>query len=160
MPAQRLAFAVLTNHVDGWRLVQDVEAAIDRLRIRRLEVRPDPPMEHPPNGERQALVRDLLGHAVDEEPGVVGLAVQRDEIAVPERLEVPERLRAHAPDGVGQSAATLVETERVRASVIEAVLYFSSGSKSNSAIQPRSLADTSFGRSPGIIWRASLANCL
>jgi len=28
VPAQRLAFAVLTNHVDGWRLVQDVEAAI------------------------------------------------------------------------------------------------------------------------------------
>ena len=33
---------------------------------------------------------------------------------VAERLEVPERLRAHAPDGVGQSAATLVETERFR----------------------------------------------
>jgi ribonuclease-3 len=41
---------------------------------------------------------------------------------VAERLEVPERLRAHAPDGVGQSAATLVETERVLASVIEAVI--------------------------------------
>jgi ribonuclease III len=35
---------------------------------------------------------------------------------------VPERLRANAPDGVGQSAATLVETERVLASVIEAVI--------------------------------------
>ena len=41
---------------------------------------------------------------------------------VAERLEVPERLRAQAPDGVGQSAATLVETERVLASVIEAVI--------------------------------------
>jgi ribonuclease-3 len=41
---------------------------------------------------------------------------------VAERLEVPERLRAAAPDGVGQSAATLVETERVLASVIEAVI--------------------------------------
>jgi ribonuclease III len=41
---------------------------------------------------------------------------------VAERLGVPERLRAAAPDGVGQSAATLVETERVLASVIEAVI--------------------------------------
>jgi ribonuclease III len=41
---------------------------------------------------------------------------------VAERLEVPERLRDQAPDGVGQSAATLVETERVLASVIEAVI--------------------------------------
>lgn len=42
--------------------------------------------------------------------------------AVAERLGVPKRLRAQAPDGVGQSAATLVETERVLASVIEAVI--------------------------------------
>jgi ribonuclease-3 len=41
---------------------------------------------------------------------------------VAERLEVPERLRRAAPEGVGQSAATLVETERVLASVIEAVI--------------------------------------
>ena len=41
---------------------------------------------------------------------------------VAERLGVPERLREAAPDGVGQSAATLVETERVLASVIEAVI--------------------------------------
>ncbi len=42
--------------------------------------------------------------------------------AVAERLGVPERLRAAAPEGVGQAAATLVETERVLASVIEAVI--------------------------------------
>jgi ribonuclease III len=42
--------------------------------------------------------------------------------AVAERLGVPERLREAAPEGVGQSAATLVETERVLASVIEAVI--------------------------------------
>ena len=41
---------------------------------------------------------------------------------VAERLEVPERLRDQAPEGIGQSAATLVETERVLASVIEAVI--------------------------------------
>jgi ribonuclease-3 len=41
---------------------------------------------------------------------------------VAERLGVPERLRSAAPAGVGQSAATLVETERVLASVIEAVI--------------------------------------
>jgi ribonuclease III len=42
--------------------------------------------------------------------------------AVAERLGVPERLRANAPDGVGQSASALVETERVLASVTEAVI--------------------------------------
>jgi ribonuclease III len=42
--------------------------------------------------------------------------------AVAERLGVPDRLRAQAPEGIGQSAATLVETERVLASVIEAVI--------------------------------------
>jgi ribonuclease-3 len=42
--------------------------------------------------------------------------------AVAERLGVPERLRANAPAGVGQSASALVETERVLASVTEAVI--------------------------------------
>jgi ribonuclease-3 len=41
---------------------------------------------------------------------------------VAENLGVPERLREAAPVGVGQSASTLVETERVLASVIEAVI--------------------------------------
>ena len=41
---------------------------------------------------------------------------------VAERLDVPQRLRAQAPEGIGQSAATLIETERVLASVIEAVI--------------------------------------
>lgn len=31
VPSRGLAFAVFTNHVDGWRLVQDVEAAILKL---------------------------------------------------------------------------------------------------------------------------------
>ena len=39
-----------------------------------------------------------------------------------ERLALPERLRAAAPAGVRESAAALVETERVLASVIEAVI--------------------------------------
>jgi ribonuclease-3 len=42
--------------------------------------------------------------------------------AVAERLGVPERLQAAAPDGIGQKASTLVATERVLASVIEAVI--------------------------------------
>jgi ribonuclease III len=41
---------------------------------------------------------------------------------VAERLGVPERLRAAAPEGVGRSVIALVETERVMASVIEAVI--------------------------------------
>jgi ribonuclease III len=42
--------------------------------------------------------------------------------AVAERLGLPERLRAAAPAGVQESAAALVETERVLAAVIEAVI--------------------------------------
>lgn len=42
--------------------------------------------------------------------------------AVAERLGVPDLLRASAPPGVGQSVESLVETERVLASVIEAVI--------------------------------------
>jgi ribonuclease-3 len=41
---------------------------------------------------------------------------------VAERIGVPARLRATAPEGVGESAAALVETERVLASVVEAVI--------------------------------------
>src|SRR4051794_24034158 len=40
--------------------------------------------------------------------------------AVAERLGVPDQLAAAAPEGVGQKASTLVTTERVLASVIEA----------------------------------------
>lgn len=42
--------------------------------------------------------------------------------AVAERLGVPERLRAAAPPAAGPSVETLVGTERVLASVIEAVI--------------------------------------
>jgi ribonuclease III len=42
--------------------------------------------------------------------------------AVAERLALPERLRAAAPATAGGSAAALVSTERVLASVIEAVI--------------------------------------
>jgi ribonuclease-3 len=38
------------------------------------------------------------------------------------RIGVPEHLRETAPEGVGESAAALVETERVLASVVEAVI--------------------------------------
>jgi ribonuclease III len=42
--------------------------------------------------------------------------------AVAERLGVPDRLAAAAPEGVGQKASTLVATERVLASVTEAII--------------------------------------
>src|SRR5271167_4912964 len=42
--------------------------------------------------------------------------------AVAERLRLPARLHAAAPAGVRENAAALVETERVLASVIEAVI--------------------------------------
>lgn len=46
----------------------------------------------------------------------------RSCMEVAERLGVPERLLAAAPVGVGQNAEALVRTERVLASVIEAVI--------------------------------------
>jgi ribonuclease-3 len=46
----------------------------------------------------------------------------RSCMAVAERLGVPERLRAAAPDGASQNTSALVRTERVLASVIEAVI--------------------------------------
>jgi ribonuclease-3 len=46
----------------------------------------------------------------------------RSCMAVAERLGVPERLRAAAPEGLRQNAGALVRTERVLASVIEAVI--------------------------------------
>jgi len=42
--------------------------------------------------------------------------------AVAERLGVPDQLAAAAPEGVGQKASTLVTTERVLASVTEAII--------------------------------------
>jgi ribonuclease-3 len=50
--------------------------------------------------------------------------------AVAERLDIPARLRAAAPEGIRENAAALVGTERVLASVIEAVIgacYLQSG---------------------------------
>lgn len=46
----------------------------------------------------------------------------RSCMAVAERLGVPDRMRAVAPEGVGQNADALVRTEKVLASVIEAVI--------------------------------------
>jgi ribonuclease-3 len=43
-------------------------------------------------------------------------------VAVAERLGVPERLQAAAPEGAGSAAATVIGTDRVLASVIEAVI--------------------------------------
>jgi len=46
----------------------------------------------------------------------------RSCMVVAERIGMPERLRAAAPDGTGQNAEALVRTERVLASVIDAVI--------------------------------------
>ncbi len=43
-------------------------------------------------------------------------------VAVAERLGIPERLQAAAPEGAGPSAATVIATNRVLASVTEAVI--------------------------------------
>lgn len=46
----------------------------------------------------------------------------RSCMEVAERIGMPGRLRAAAPDGIGQNADALVRTERVLASVIEAAI--------------------------------------
>ena len=46
----------------------------------------------------------------------------RSCMTVAERIGMPERLLTAAPEGLGQNAAALVRTERVLASVIEAVI--------------------------------------
>jgi ribonuclease III len=46
----------------------------------------------------------------------------RSCMGVAERIGMPERLRAAAPDGTGQNADALVRTERVLASVTEAAI--------------------------------------
>ena len=43
-------------------------------------------------------------------------------VAVAARLGIPERLQAAAPQGAGPSAATVIATDRVLASVVEAVI--------------------------------------
>ena len=45
VPTRRLAFAILTNHTDGWRLVQDVEHAI-LSRYASLSLAPNQPIGH------------------------------------------------------------------------------------------------------------------
>jgi ribonuclease-3 len=60
----------------------------------------------------------------------------RSCMVVAERLGVPERLRANAPETLGQNAEALVRTERVLASVIEAVIgacYLSFGYEDTAA---------------------------
>jgi ribonuclease-3 len=57
-------------------------------------------------------------------------------MAVAERLGIPERLRAAAPEGVGQNVEVLARTERVLASVIEAVIgavYLENGYETTAA---------------------------
>ena len=45
VPARNLAFIILTNHTDGWRLVQDVEHAILK-RYENLALAPNQPIGH------------------------------------------------------------------------------------------------------------------
>jgi ribonuclease-3 len=42
--------------------------------------------------------------------------------AVAHKLDVPDRLRAIAPSGVGKNADTLIESDRILASITEAVI--------------------------------------
>jgi ribonuclease-3 len=64
--------------------------------------------------------------------------------AVAEQLGVPELLRAAAPPGTAAGAAAVVETERVLASVIEAVIgacYLSAGFERTSAAVAEAFAE-------------------
>ena len=75
---------------------EDVDAAIDPVGIRRLEVCADPRVQAAPDGERQALIRDLLGRDVLEEVRLLELPIEPDEVGAAQRVEVV--------DDVGQLA--------------------------------------------------------
>jgi CubicO group peptidase (beta-lactamase class C family) len=45
VPARNLAFAILTNHTDGWRLIQDVEHAVLKL-YENVALSPNQPIGH------------------------------------------------------------------------------------------------------------------
>src|SRR5471030_2055601 len=45
VPARELAFAILTNHTDGWRLVEDVEHALLKS-YESLALAPNQPIAH------------------------------------------------------------------------------------------------------------------
>ena len=63
---------------------EEVEAAIDPVRIGSLEPAADQAVEPRPQPERQALVRDLLGRDVLEQVGVLEVAVEADEVRRPQ----------------------------------------------------------------------------
>jgi len=45
VPERNLAFAILTNHTDGWRLIQDVEAAV-LTSYEKIALTPNQPIAH------------------------------------------------------------------------------------------------------------------
>ncbi len=56
VPERRLAFSILTNHADGWRLVQDVERATLKT-YESLELAPSQPIVH------RGINEAMTGHA-------------------------------------------------------------------------------------------------
>ena len=95
---------------------QEVQLSLDRVRVGAFDVAADPAVEHRPHAERQALVGDLLGRDMLEEVGLIGLAIEVDEVGgtqgvelLDDGVEVAElRVRAgqhrrleHAPDDAG-----------------------------------------------------------
>ena len=71
---------------------EQVEPLLDRLGFGRLQPPPDPAVEHRPQGERQALVRHLLGGHVLEQVGLLGDPVEVDEVGRPQGVQVDDDL--------------------------------------------------------------------
>ena len=69
VPARGLAFVVLTNHVDGWRLVQDVEQAILK-RYAGVSLAPNQRIGHRGVNEAMSLHSTPLAAQPDLEPYV------------------------------------------------------------------------------------------
>ena len=71
---------------------EEVEAAIDAVRIGRLDPASDAAVESRPQPERQALVGDLLRHHVLEQVRLLDLAVEADEVGRPQLVQLLEDL--------------------------------------------------------------------
>ena len=76
---------------------EQVEVALDRVGLGLLDVAADALVQHRPERERHALVRDLLRDDVLEEVGLLGFLVDVDEVARAERAQVLLAPASNAP---------------------------------------------------------------
>ncbi len=103
VPAHGLAFVVLTNHVDGWRLVQDVEQAILR-RVAGVGLAPGQRIGH--RGVNEAM--SLHSPPLPAQPELDGVRRRLPASARRRGSGAAGRARLIVATGVGQPDAGIV----------------------------------------------------